>query len=302
MSEPRQLLPNSTYQLTRRCAQQQLLMRPDDETNNAFIYCLAEAAQRHDIGVIMSVAMSNHHHTELFDRETNISAFMERFHGQFAKCMNHIRDRSESFWSNEEPSLVLLADLSAIIDSVVYTATNPVKDGLVERVDDWPGVNCIEALLEQKTLVAHRPSYFRDDGPMPDTVTLTVTFPAELGDGDALRKTVRERIERVEKAHDEERRQSGRSVFGRTRVLRASWRSFPPSASSRKRRTRGEIKPRFATRDSDRRAELITRRQIFLRDYRRARAAWLAGTPIPFPPGTYWLRKFVGVPVASFSN
>jgi len=35
-----------TYMITRRCTQRQFLMRPDDETNNAFIYCLAEAASR----------------------------------------------------------------------------------------------------------------------------------------------------------------------------------------------------------------------------------------------------------------
>lgn len=303
MSEPREILPNTIYQVTRRCAQQQLLMRPDDETNNAFLYCLAEAAQRFDIGVLITAAMSNHHHTDIIDRQRNVSMFLERFHGMFAHCMNHLRGRSENFWSSEETSLVVLADPSAVISSVVYAATNPVKDGLVERVDEWPGVNGLSALLEQRTIVARRPSYFRADGPMPETVTLELIIPEELGDPDAFRNTIRERVAQVEKAHEDSRRQTGRSVMGRTRILRESWRSYPASATREHRpRSRDKIKPRFATRDEERRIELIVRRQVFLRDYRAARLAWLAGTPIPFPPGTYWLRRFVGVPVACVSN
>jgi hypothetical protein len=36
MSGPREILPNSFYLLNRRCTQRMFLLRPDDETNNAF--------------------------------------------------------------------------------------------------------------------------------------------------------------------------------------------------------------------------------------------------------------------------
>jgi hypothetical protein len=35
------------------------------------------------------------------------------------------------------------------------------------------------------------------------------------------------------------------------------------------------------------------------RDYTAARAAWLDGMAVMFPVGTYWLRRFVNVPVAA---
>src|SRR5215212_10204097 len=46
MSLPRQVLPGQFYLITRRCTQRQFLLRPDRDTNNAFTYCLIEAAQR----------------------------------------------------------------------------------------------------------------------------------------------------------------------------------------------------------------------------------------------------------------
>ena len=55
MSVPRQVLKKQFYLITRRCTQRQFLLRPDDATNNAFIYCLAIAARRCDVAVILSV-------------------------------------------------------------------------------------------------------------------------------------------------------------------------------------------------------------------------------------------------------
>jgi len=61
-------------------------MRPDPKTNQAFVYCLAVAAERYEIDVLFTVAMSNHHHTGIYDKHGNYPAFLECFHKLFAKC------------------------------------------------------------------------------------------------------------------------------------------------------------------------------------------------------------------------
>jgi len=130
---PRQVLPGSFYKITRRCTQRQFLLRPDEVTNNVFAYCLGEAAARFDIDVMMTTAESNHHHTDIFDRHGNVIAFVERFHKHVAKAQNAHRGRWENFWSSEPPCIVRLEDPMAVLDAIVYTALNPVKDGLVAR-------------------------------------------------------------------------------------------------------------------------------------------------------------------------
>ena len=111
MSIPREVLPGQTYMITRRCTQRQFLMRPDQETNNAFIYCLGESRlQRFGIDVLFTVAMSNHHHTGIYDPAGNYPAFLEHFHKLFAKCQNALRGRWENFWSSEQTSVVRLVD------------------------------------------------------------------------------------------------------------------------------------------------------------------------------------------------
>ena len=293
MTLPRAVLPGKFYKLTRRCTQRQFLLRPDEEMNNAFVYCLAEAALRFGIELIASQQMSNHHHTDLFDRHGHIIEFTEHFHKMLAKCVNALRGRWENTWSTESPCIVELVDRSDVVEKMVYTATNPVLDHLVERVHHWPGAKLVQAMLQQQPLQATRPRFFfREDGPMPETVTLQFTIPPELGEPAAVLHEVRKRIAAVEAEHAHIRTEQGTRIVGRRRVLRQSWRDTPTSYEPRR-----NLRPRVAARSKWSRIEALLRDRSFVNAYTRARESMLAGVLIPFPAGTYWLRRFVGVPV-----
>jgi putative transposase len=291
MSIPREVLPRHTYLITRRCTQRQFLMRPDAETNNAFIYCLAEAAQRHGIQVLFTVAMSNHHHTGIYDPDGNDPAFLEHFHKLFAKCQNALRGRWENFWAAEQTSVVRLVDPVDVVAKMTYALTNPVKDGLVERAHHWPGVSSLTAMLHGKGLTARRPRhFFRDEGSMPEVVTLSFARPAgfqELSDGE-FGALVNERVRQVEEAAARERARTGRQVLGRKAVLSQHWNSRPAS-----REPRRNLDPRVAARNKWSRIEALLRNKAFRDAYAAARASFLGGVrDVLFPPGTYWLRRF----------
>jgi REP element-mobilizing transposase RayT len=279
--------------ITRRCTQRQFLLRPDDETNNAFIYCLAEAAGRYGIVVMLTQMMSNHHHTVIYDPEGRINEFMEQFHKMLAKCQNVLRGRWENLWASEPPCVVEAVERNDVLDRLVYVATNPVKDGLVDRVHHWPGPKAFGALVAGRPLRADRPRhFFREDGPMPAQVELTLTIPPQLGDRTEFLAQLRERVAAVEAAHDKSRLESGRRVLGRGRVLRQSWRDCPTSHEPRRC-----LRPRVAARSKWARIQTLKRNRAFVTAYRLARAAWLAGAPIRFPVGTYALRRFANVPI-----
>ena len=218
---PREIVPGRFYLLTRRCTQHLFLLRPDRETNNNFLYMLAESAARFGIDVLGTCVEDNHHHTVIFDRHGRIVEFYEHLHKFVAKIQNAWRGRWENLWSSEPPSLVRLVDAADVIDKLVYALTNPVKDGLVERVHHWPGVNTLSALLNRRVLTAHRPRhFFRANSAMPEVVTLELGLPPELGDPDEIRRIVRERVAAVEAAAAEESRRTGRPVLGRRAILK----------------------------------------------------------------------------------
>lgn len=223
--------------ITRRCTQRQLLLRPDPDTNNAFVYCLAVAAQRTGVQVLFTVAESNHHHTGILDPLGNYPAFIEHFHKLLAKCMNALRGRWESFWSSEQTSVLRLVDSADVLDKMVYALTNPVKDNLVSRVSEWPGVNAFDAIVGGTILTAVRPDhFFREDGPMPPSVTLTFGRPpqfAEMAD-DGFVDMVRGRVTAAEADAEAKRRATGAHVLGRQAVLEQDWWDSPTSPGPRR--------------------------------------------------------------------
>jgi len=292
MSLPREVIPGRTYLITRRCTQRQFLMRPDRDTNNAFIYCLAFAAQRCGVRILFTTAMSNHHHTGIEDPHGNYPAFLELFHKLFAKCQNALRGRWENFWASEQTSVVRLVDPNDIVDKMTYALSNPVKDRLVEKAHHWPGASSLDALMHAKPLTATRPRhFFREDGAMPAVISIKIGRPKGFDDltDRAFAALVLERVRAVEDEVATERRRTGAHVLGRRTVLAQRWSDRPAT-----REPRRQLDPRVAARSKWSRIEALMRNRDFRAAYAAAREAFVAGArDVVFPAGTYWLRRFV---------
>ena len=90
--------------------QRQFLLRPDEKTNQAFLYCLGEAAQRFGIEIVGWLAMSNHYHAVVHDPLGRLPDFACHFHQMLAKCLNVRWSRWENLWSTEPPTYTLLVE------------------------------------------------------------------------------------------------------------------------------------------------------------------------------------------------
>lgn len=292
------MFPGQFLVIQRRCVQRQFVLRPDDDTNNAFTYLLAEAAQRYGIDIILSQMMSNHHHTVIYDRDGRHVEFRAHFHKLMAKSQNALRGRWENMWSTEEPCVLEVVGAEDLLRQLVYIATNPVKDGLVARVHHWPGPKFVEALLTGRTMKVRRPRhFFSEEGAMPEEALLRVGLPDHFEGKETLLAELRRRIAEVEQQHEQERQVSGRRLVGRRAVLRQSWRDSPSS-----REPRRNLRPRVAAQDRDERLATLQRNQEWQVEYRSARMLWLAGFDVEFPGGTYWLHRFAAVRVKPLSS
>jgi len=295
MAQPRPVIPNSFYLISRRCTERRFLMRPDAATNNAYLYCLIVAALRIEIDVLLMCAMSNHHHVVIFDRFGRYPEFIEHFHKLFARSQNRLRRRWENFWACKQTSVVRLENREDVLNKLVYTAANPVNDDLVDRVHHWPGVCGLRALLTGATLHATRPRhFFRSNGPMPLEVEMTLRVPPELDRRDDLLEELERLVRQIEDRKVLERNRTGRRVLGRRQILRQSWTAAPTTFEQHR-----ELSPRVAALDTQSRIDAIERHRLFVAAYRVARESWLRGFACPFPYGTYRLRRSMGVAIES---
>jgi hypothetical protein len=277
--------------ITRRCSERRFFLRPDEGTNNAFIYCLALAATRAKVQVTFSVALSNHHHTGIHDPDGNFPVFTEHFHGLLARCQNATLGRFEGLWSSEPTSVVHLVEPNDILDKMTYAFTNPTAADLVDTVEEWPGVATFQATVSGSHITATRPKhFFRDDGGMPEVVRLAIARPQgfqHLGQAEWA-SLVTECVRAKEADHRQRRAAKGITVLGRARILGQNPFHCPSGHAAR-----FQMSPRVAAKNKWTRIEALLRNRGFIQKYRDAFLSHMAGlADVVFPFGTYWMNKF----------
>jgi putative transposase len=178
MTAPRQVLPGTTYLVTRRCSQRQFLLRPSKLTNAIVGYLLAVAARRHGIQLHAFCVMSNHVHLVLSDPEARLPAFAQHLWSLVARSLNSVLGRWESFWAPASYSAVALVGPDDIIDKIAYVLANPVAAGLVRRGKHWPGLWSAPETIGAGQFEFHRPDrFFRPKGVMPEHASLALVTP-----------------------------------------------------------------------------------------------------------------------------
>ncbi|HEU0032215.1 MAG TPA: hypothetical protein VFQ53_16385, partial [Kofleriaceae bacterium] len=260
---------------------------------------------------IASCAMSNHHHTVIFDPKGRYPEFLENFHRLTARAMNLVRDkRKENFWASQQVNVVRLDDYAAVLEKICYTFVNPVRHCTVSHERDWPGFHTYKLLRYGQTMTVERPRFFfrkvNDNKRLPPVIKLAMTLPEELLGNRTREAFFTELDDRLEFAREHwlrEHKADKRTPIGKAAVLAQSWRGYPVNDPNHPnyakwRERRNAIKPTRATKDKDKQRDGAVHDDEFQCDYREARALMLDGKPCVFPYGTYWHRRFNKVKVA----
>ena len=290
MSLPRPVIPGSCLLITRRCSERRFFLKPSPTTNACFLYVLAWAANRHNIGVVAACAMSNHYHLVIVDHDGCYPRFLSDFNGILARCMNAHNGHWEGFWDRSQTSVVTLTDADSQLEKSNYVLTNPVKDHLVGTVDAWPGANSFEATRRGRDITIKRPEKFFRSGDgtttrMPEFATLALISPP-LWDDDTFRTAIVEQVDKTESDTETNRIRDKKRLLGSSAILKQRWYQSPKSYVKR-----GELSPRVAGRDKWRRIEAIMRNKHFLEAYRAAYDLYRQGQKAIFPAGTWKLAQ-----------
>jgi REP element-mobilizing transposase RayT len=291
---PRQIIPGTTYFVTRRCAFRQFLLKPDFQVNRIFNYCLAYAAKKTGIQLHAFIVMSNHWHGIATDPEGRLPEFMEILHKLVAKCINGHLGRSENVWSVERYSAIPLPSIDEVVDKIAYVLANPVSAFLVKRPEQWPGLLTTVQQLDGHVQQVKRPeTFFRAKGNMPEVLELEIVPPpaAREVSPEEFRSKVRVRLEeRIFQASERLREKKGR-ILGCKGILSQSPMSSPTSSEWFRK-----LKPKYTGKTIWRRLEALHRLRSFLEAYRSAWKNYCEGVKdVVFPAGTYWMKKHLGV-------
>jgi REP element-mobilizing transposase RayT len=288
VTAPRQILPGTSYLVTRRCSERRPFLVPSPKLNDLFLYILAAAARRCGIQLHSYCVLSNHFHLVLTDPLARLPEFMQYLDSLVARSVNLLRGRSEVFWAKPSGySAVTPIDPGDVLAKCAYVLANPVAAGLVRTGAEWPGLWAAPALVGGASLVLRRPEiFFSDSGSMPESVELELVHPPQFASGAEFRAALSMAVDELEAERRRDIESSGRTFLGVARVL-----SQDPLAWPALRKPGFRLNPRIAARDKWKRMEAISRMKTFVQEYRHALQAWCAGVrDVVFPAGTYQLR------------
>jgi hypothetical protein len=291
-------VPGGTFLVSRTTVMSLFLLTPNRVVNEIMEYCFAWASRGRGIVIHAVSVQCNHYHAVVTDTQGKLSEFVQELNRCAARCLlayyrsRFPRRRVEALWASSQCfGATLLVNANAVLDEVVYTLTNPVKDGLVPDCRKWPGFNTRPGDWRGTVRRVHRPGfYFKDT---PEELEYQVLPPAQLhrGDVEALIAEVESRIRDRQRQAAGDFAAQGRPFMGVKAVLRTD-----PFAAPSTPRAVGNINPQLAAGADGAALRLAARAlRAFRSAYRRAWELFKKGVAAVFPGGTLLLRKRFGV-------
>jgi REP element-mobilizing transposase RayT len=124
------------------------LLRPDPVLADILLGVLGQAQRLHPVEISAFFVASNHYHLLIRVPDAKRMAdFMGYFQGNAAREVARLRKWRDKVWSRRYEAIVISDEPAAQVDRLRYVLANGVKEGLVARVEDWPGISLVKSVL-----------------------------------------------------------------------------------------------------------------------------------------------------------
>jgi REP element-mobilizing transposase RayT len=159
MSRPIRFIPEegALVDITCRTIQSRYLLRPDPALNEIMLGVLGRAQRLHLVEISAFFVASNHYHLLAWVPDAECMAdFMGYFQTNVAREVGRLRKWRDKIWSRRYEAIVISDEPAAQVDRLRYVLSNGVKEGLVARVEDWPGISLAKDVGKTKKSPAPR--------------------------------------------------------------------------------------------------------------------------------------------------
>jgi hypothetical protein len=239
--------------------------------------------------------LSNHIHLLLVvDDAEQLSSFMEHVNSNIAREVGRLVDWKEKFWGRRYHAIIVSDEPRAQEERYRYILSQGVKEGLVEKVRDWPGVHGARAILDGETLQGYwfdrtREGAARRRGEKPgeldyateERVVLSPPPCWQHWSAEKIRARVAELVEDIEKEAEADRRSRGVKALEAKAILAQSPHQKP-------KQTKRVPAPGFHAATKAARRALRDAYVLFLAAYQDAAEKLRSGDrSVRFPEGSF---------------
>lgn len=141
--------PEEVVEITCRTIQGRALLRPGPEANRRIVGVLGRAQRRTGMVIHAITVLSNHYHLLASPRDADqLARFMGFVQANLSKELGALHGWEGPLWARRYRSIPVAADEESQVARLRYVLSNSVKENLVERCRDWPGVHSTGALVD----------------------------------------------------------------------------------------------------------------------------------------------------------
>jgi REP element-mobilizing transposase RayT len=150
-ASPRFIPCEYMVEITARTVGRRFLLTPRDELNAGVLAALGRALSRYPVELHAVAFMSNHWHSLVSVPDAlALTRFVQHVHSRIARLVHRLYGWDGSVFG--KASYIAVGE-DAQEGRLRYVLAQGVKEGLVRRCVEWPGVHCARALLMEEALV-----------------------------------------------------------------------------------------------------------------------------------------------------
>ena len=153
--KPRWIKEGAVYSQVQRTVDRTYLLKPDPVIRNIIGASAARAQRKHPVKLYWLDTNINHEQSGIGPIDgtqmglSNVALFKQTFHRIAAEEINRHLDREGPIFSTASRDGECV-DTESVQAQFEYALTNPVKDGLVEKVSHWKGFSSYPQLSQGK--------------------------------------------------------------------------------------------------------------------------------------------------------
>ncbi len=295
--DPRYILANSLQHVVDVVAHHRFLLCPSEMLNETFLGVLGKAQEKHGMTICAAVVFSSHYHLLLRPRDgRHLADFMCFLKTNLAKEIGgRLRGLPGPFFARRYHSTTVSDEEAAQVRVLRYVLSHGVKENLVDRVRQWPGVHCAASLIDDTPLLGlwldrtaawadkrkHKNAVERLERRQVMELRLSPLPCWEHLPEAAWRLAVADLVEDIDRQGAEERRVTGKTSLGVEAVLAQDPYQCPKDVES-------SPQPRFHAVAREVLESMIeTWRQVLAAFYAASEALRSGDRTAVFPAGTF---------------
>jgi hypothetical protein len=282
-------------EVTCRTLQGRLLLRPSPELNDIAAGILGRAQRLYPVDIVAFVPVSTHYHMILFTQDAKrLARFVGYFNSNLAREVGRLTGWTGKVWERRYQAIPISDEEEVQIARLCYVLGHGVKENLVARLREWPGLHCVRQIVDGEPLSGHwydrtREYLARRTGknadPLKHATAETVTFSPlpcwKHLSPEAYRKRVANLATEIEEDAAAARKRTGAEPLGVAAIL-------GQDPTSRPKRLKKSPAPLFHAASKAIRHFLYEGFSWFVAAYRTAAEKLQRGDPDPcFPTGSF---------------